>query len=299
LGQVTRYERPPTSFQPDDHPMSDPAADRPSPAYRQPAYRQPRQYGAVNWLGLRTLYVKEVRRFLTVGTQTLLAPVVTTLLFFAVFALALGGAVRMVGGLHFVDFLAPGLIMMATTQNAFANTSSSIMVSKMHGNIVDMLMPPITPGEFLVGYAMAGVTRGVLVALAVGLAMEPFISTGIQHWWAALYFAAMGSLILALIGILAGLWSQKFDHLAAVTNFVITPLAFLSGTFYSVQQLPPVWRMVAHGNPFFFMIDGFRYGMTGHSDGDMLLGSVALGLVGLGLWLFCLLLLRRGWRLQS
>lgn len=274
--------------------MSDPAARKPAPAYRPP-----RQYGRVNWMGLRSLYVKEVRRFLAVATQALLAPVVTTLLFFAVFALALGGAVRMVGGLHFVDFLAPGLIMMATTQNAFANTSSSIMISKIQGNIVDVLMPPITPGEFLTAYAMAGVTRGLMVASAVGLAMEPFISTGIQHWWAALYFSAMGSLILALIGILAGLWSQKFDHLAAVTNFVITPLAFLSGTFYSVQQLPPVWQMVAHGNPFFFMIDGFRYGMTGHTDGNVLAGAVALGLAGLGLWLFCLLLLRRGWRLLS
>lgn len=270
-----------------------------NPAQPQPAYHPPRHYGLVNWLGLWTLYVKEVRRFLAVATQTVLAPVITTLLFFAVFALALGGAVRMVGGLHFVDFLAPGLIMMATTQNAFANTSSSIMISKIQGNIVDVLMPPLTAGEMLVAYALAGVTRGLLVALAVGLAMEPFISTGMQHWWAAIYFAAMGSLILALIGILAGLWSQKFDHLAAVTNFAITPLAFLSGTFYSVQQLPPIWLAVAHANPFFFMIDGFRYGMTGHADGDTLIGAAALGVVGLTLWLLCLLLLKRGWRLQS
>ncbi len=270
-----------------------------SPSNPPPAFHPPRQYGVVNWLGLWTLYMKEVRRFLAVATQAVVAPVITTLLFFAVFALALGGAVRMVGDLHFVDFLAPGLIMMATTQNAFANTSSSILISKVQGNIVDMLMPPITPGEFLVAYAMAGVTRGVMVAVAVGLAMGPFISTGIQHWWAALYFVLMGSLVLSLLGILAGLWSQKFDHLAAVTNFVITPLAFLSGTFYSVQQLPPVWLAVAHANPFFFMIDGFRYGMTGHADGDILLGAIALGIAGLALWIFCLILLRRGWRLQS
>lgn len=260
--------------------------------------REPRQYGAVNWIGLWTLYLKEVQRFIKVITQTVLAPVVTTLLFFAVFALALGGAVRVVGGLPFIDFLAPGLIMMATTQNAFANTSSSLMISKIQGNIVDVLMPPITPGELLLAYALAGVTRGVVVAAAVGCSMLPFISTPIHAWWAVAYYAVLGSLILGLIGILAGLWSQKFDHLAAVTNFVVTPLAFLSGTFYSVQQLPPFWYAAAHANPFFFMIDGFRYGMTGHTDGDVAVGAIALAVTALGLWLFCYTLLRRGYRLQ-
>lgn len=259
----------------------------------------PRHYGAVNWLGLWTLYVKEVMRFLTVVTQTVLAPVVTTLLFFAVFALALGGAVRQVGGLPFIDFLAPGLIMMATTQNAFANTSSSLMISKIQGNIVDVLMPPLSAGELLVAYALAGMSRGLMVAAAVGLAMQPFVTLGLHYWAAALYFAAAGALILSLIGILAGLWSQKFDHLAAVTNFVVTPLAFLSGTFYSVQQLPPFWQLAAHANPFFFMIDGFRYGLTGHTDGDVALGALALGLTALGLWLFCLVLLRRGYHLKA
>jgi ABC-2 type transport system permease protein len=258
----------------------------------------PRRYGAVNWLGLWTLYVKEVQRFLKVITQTVLAPVVTTLLFFAVFALALGGAVRQVAGMPFIDFLAPGLIMMATTQNAFANTSSSIMISKVQGNIVDVLMPPISPGELLVAYAGAGVTRGLAVALAVALAVWPFAELQVQSWAAALYFAFAGSLILSLIGIVAGLWSQKFDHMAAVTNFVVTPLAFLSGTFYSVQQLPPFWYAAAHANPFFFMIDGFRYGLTGHTDGDVALGAVALGVVALALWALCYGLLKRGYRLQ-
>lgn len=253
----------------------------------------------VNWLGLWTLYVKEVRRFLNVVTQTVLAPVVTTLLFFAVFALALGGAVRQVGGLPFIDFLAPGLIMMATTQNAFANTSSSLMISKVQGNIVDVLMPPISAGELLVAYALAGVTRGMMVAAAVGLAMTPFTALPVHSWLAAIYFASMGSLILSLIGIIAGLWSAKFDHMAAVTNFVITPLAFLSGTFYSVQSLPAFWQAAAHGNPFFFMIDGFRFGMTGHRDGDVWLGAVALGITGAVLWFTCLALLRRGWRLKA
>ncbi|WP_374467280.1 ABC transporter permease [Ferrovibrio sp.] len=262
------------------------------------AIRQPRDYGLVNWIGLWTLYLKEVQRFIKVITQTVLAPVVTTLLFFAVFALALGGAVRQVGGMPFIEFLAPGLIMMATTQNAFANTSSSIMISKVQGNIVDVLMPPISAGELLVAYAMAGVTRGFMVALAVGLSMLPFAEIRVHDWLAALYFVFAGSLILSLIGIIAGLWSQKFDHMAAVTNFVVTPLAFLSGTFYSVQQLPPFWYAAAHANPFFFMIDGFRYGLTGHTDGDVLVGAVALGGVALALWVLCHRLLKRGYRLR-
>jgi len=257
-----------------------------------------RHYGPVNWLGLWTLYHKEVQRFLKVITQTVLAPVVTTLLFFAVFALALGGAARHVGDLPFITFLAPGLIMMATTQNAFANTSSSIMISKIQGNIIDMLMPPISPGEFLFAYAMAGVTRGLVVAAAVGLAMWPFADFGVQSWPATLYFVLCGSLILSLTGILAGLWSEKFDHLAAVTNFVVTPLAFLSGTFYSVQRLPPFWYGVAHADPFFYMIDGIRFAMIGHTDGNPLLGAGVLGVTAAALWLLCYALLRRGWRLQ-
>jgi ABC-2 type transport system permease protein len=260
--------------------------------------RGPRSYGAINWIGLWTLYVKEVKRFIKVITQTVLAPVVTTLLFFAVFALALGGAVRQVGGLPFVEFLAPGLIMMATTQNAFANTSSSIMISKVQGNIVDVLMPPLSAGELLFAYSMAGVTRGLTVALAVGLAVLPFAEIRIHSWPAVLYFAFCGSLILSLIGILAGLWSEKFDHLAAVTNFIVTPLAFLSGTFYSIQRLPEFWYNAAHLNPFFFMIDGFRWGMTGHTDGDVLIGGVALGATGAALWALCYALLRRGYRLK-
>lgn len=263
-----------------------------------PAMPGPRSYGPVNWVGLWTLYVKEVQRFVKVITQTVLAPVVTTLLFFAVFALALGGAVRHIGALPFVEFLAPGLIMMATTQNAFANTSSSIMISKIQGNIVDVLMPPLTPGEFLFAYAMAGVTRGLVVAIAVGVAVWPFAQYNVHSWPAALYFVLCGSLILSLIGILAGLWSEKFDHLAGITNFVVTPLAFLSGTFYSIQRLPEFWYNAAHLNPFFFMIDGFRFGMTGHTDGNVLIGGIALGVTAAALWTVCFLLLRRGYRLQ-
>ena len=267
------------------------------PAHGHPGPTALRQYGPVNWLGLWTLYHKEVQRFLKVITQTVLAPVVTTLLFFAVFALALGGNTRHMGDLPFITFLAPGLIMMATTQNAFANTSSSIMISKIQGNIIDMLMPPISAGEFLTAYALAGVTRGVVVAVAVGAAMWPFAGFSVQSWPAAIFFVLCGSLILSLIGILAGLWSEKFDHLAAVTNFVVTPLAFLSGTFYSVHRLPPFWYGVAHADPFFYMIDGIRFGMIGYADGNPALGAVVLAATAAVLWVFTYLLLRRGYRL--
>lgn len=227
----------------------------------------PRRYGAVNWLGLWTLYQKEVRRFWNVATQTVAAPIVTTLLFLAVFSLALGGNnAQAVDGVPYIQFLAPGLIVMAMTQNSFANTSSSLVIAKVQGNIVDLLMPPLSPFEQTAGLALGGLTRGLVVGTAVALGMLPFVSITIHSWGFVAFHAVAASLLLALLGVLGGLWSEKFDHLAAVTNFIITPLAFLSGTFYSTQRLPEPWLTVAHLNPFFYMIDGFRYGFFGHSD---------------------------------
>ena len=230
---------------------------------------RPRHYGAVNWIGLYTLYAKEVRRFLTVGTQTVLAPLVTSLLFLAIFVLALGHAVDRVGGVLYIQFLVPGLVMMAMTQNAFANTSSSLLIAKVQGNIVDLLMPPLSPLEMTLGLALGGLTRGLIVGLVTLLAMLFFAPLSLAHPTYALFHAIAASLLLAEIGILAGIWSEKFDHMAAITNFVITPLAFLSGTFYSTDRLPDFWRGVAHLNPFFYMIDGFRYGFIGHADGAL------------------------------
>lgn len=241
-----------------------------------PTPPSPRLFGAVNWLGLWTLYVKEVRRFMKVATQTLLAPVVTTLLFLAIFSLALGRSVQTVAGVPFVQFLAPGLIMMAMVQNAFANTSSSLLISKVQGNIVDVLMPPLTPGELMLGFAGGGVTRGILVGLTVGLVMWIFVPVHIHAPFFVLFHAVAACLLLSLLGIAGGIWSDKFDHMAAVTNFVITPLTFLSGTFYSVDRLPGAWHLVAHVNPFFYMIDGFRYGFIGHADGSLAAGLAML-----------------------
>ena len=256
-------------------------------------------FGDINLVGLRTLYWKEVWRFLKVITQTVLAPVITTLIFLAIFTLALGRAGRTVGDLPFLEFLAPGLVTMAIVQNAFANTSSSIMIAKVQGNIVDYLMPPLSPGELLFGVVAGGVTRGALVGVAVWCAMAFFVDLVPAHPLLLLYHVVLASLMLAILGFLAALWAEKFDQMAAVTNFVITPLSFLSGTFYSIAQLPDAFRMVALANPFFYMIDGVRYGFTGHADGSILVGAIFLALVNLGLWFFALRLLRVGYRLKA
>ena len=259
----------------------------------------PRHIGLVNWRGLYTLYMKEVRRFLNVFTQTLLAPMVTTLLFLAIFTLALGRSVQQVGGVAFAEFLAPGLVMMAMVQNAFANTSSSIVIAKVQGNIVDLLMPPLAPAELALGVIGGGVTRGLLVGLTVGLAMWLFVPLGLHDPLFVLFHAVGAAMMLALLGMIGGIWSEKFDHIAAVTNFVITPFSFLSGTFYSIERLPESWHAVALLNPFFYMIDGFRYGFIGHADGSLAVGmAVVLG-VNLALMALVLRMLATGYRLKA
>jgi ABC-2 type transport system permease protein len=253
----------------------------------------------LNLLGLWTLYKKEVWRFFKVGTQTVLAPVITTLVFLAIFALAMHRAGTTIGGLPFLLFLAPGLIMMAIVQNAFANTSSSLVIAKIQGNIVDYLMPPLGPGELLFGIIMGGITRGVVVGAAVWLAMLPFVAVWAAHPLLVAYYVVAASLMLSLLGFLGGLWADKFDQLAAVTNFVITPLSFLSGTFYSVEALPEALRWIAHLNPFFYMIDGVRYAFTGHADGSVSLGVLILAVVNLALWVWAYRLMRRGYKLKA
>lgn len=253
----------------------------------------------LNLIGLWTLYLKEVRRFLKVPAQTLLAPVVTTLMFLLIFTLALGGSGRVIEGLPFLEFLAPGLIMMAVVQNAFANTSSSILIGKIQGNIVDVLMPPLRPSELMFGIVAGGVTRGVLVAVVVTLAMLPAVSLEVAHPALVPYYVGNGSLMLALLGLLGGLWAEKFDQMATVTNFVITPLSFLSGTFYSIAQLPGPFLVAAHLNPFFYLIDGLRFGFTGHADGSIVIGAIAVAAVNLGLWALAHALIARGYRLKA
>jgi len=260
---------------------------------------QPRQFGAVNWLGAWTLYVKEVQRFLKVPLQTIVAPVIAAVLFLAVFALAFGDRVSSIQGTSYLDYIVPGLIMMAVIQNAFANTSSSIIIAKIQGNIVDVLMPPISPAELTAAYALAGATRGLMVAVIVAAAMAPIASIGLTNAFAELFFAVAASLMLSLVGLATGIWADKFDHIATVTNFIITPLAFLSGTFYSVRDLPDIWITISQFNPFFYAIDGFRYGMLGISDSNIWVGAAVLTAVNVALWVLCHQLFVRGYKLKS
>jgi ABC-2 type transport system permease protein len=255
----------------------------------------------VNWGGLKTLYIKEVRRFFKVQMQTVWAPAVTTLLYLAIFTVALGRAGRTVMGVPFADFIAPGLIVMAMMQNAFANSSFSLLVGKIQGNIVDYLMPPLSTGELIAGLVGAAVTRAFLVGFAVWLAMLlwPGVSVDVRHPALVLWFGLMGALLLSFLGLLTSLWAEKFDHAAAVTNFVVTPLSLLSGTFYSVNQLAPTFRSISHANPFFYVISGFRAGFLGTSDSPLWVGAWGLLAVNLLLWALCYALLKSGWKIKN
>jgi ABC-2 type transport system permease protein len=253
----------------------------------------------INWIGVATLYKRETWRFLKVWNQTLVAPMITTLIFLAILTLAMGGNTRMVHGHPFVEFIAPGLIMMAMVQNAFANTSSSFMIAKLQGVIIDWLMPPFHPGELVAGFVLGGLTRGLLVGCSVALAMSLFVPLHLHSLGFLLFFAASACLMLALLGLISGVFSETPDQSAAITNFVITPLSFLSGTFYSIRDLPGVWQQISHMNPFFYMIDGFRYSMLGESDASPLLGMAVLTGMNVGLALIAYSMFKRGYRLKS
>lgn len=258
-----------------------------------------RSFGYVNWRGVWTLYHREVKRFLKVFTQTIAAPVVTTLLFYTIFSVALENRVGTVGSTPFVVFLAPGLIMMTILQNSFANTSSSIMVSKVQGNIVDVLMPPISPLEMMCAYIAGGVTRGMIVAIASTTAMFFLVDLPFENPGAIAFFALSASVMLALLGMIGGIWADKFDHMAAITNFVIVPLSFLSGTFYSIERLPEAWQAFARFNPFFYAIDGFRYGFIGQGDAGFWLGAAVMLGIDLVLFLIVHRMLVTGYKLKS
>ncbi len=255
----------------------------------------------VNWGGLSTLYVKEVRRFFKVQLQTIWAPAVTTLLFLVIFTVALGRSGRTVMGVPFADFLAPGLIVMGMIQNAFANSSFSLLVGKIQGTIVDYLMPPLSVAELIAGLIGASITRALLVGLAVWLAMLawPGVELAPRHLWAIAWFGLMGSTMLAFLGLITSIWAEKFDHAAAVSNFVVAPLSLLSGTFYSVDSLSPAFAAISHANPFFYIISGFRYGFLGQADSPILLGALLLLGLNVALGLLCYALLKSGWKIKS
>ena len=259
----------------------------------------------LNVPGMQALYVKEVRRFFKVQLQTIWAPAVTTLLFLVIFTVALGGGGRMVIGVPFADFIAPGLIMMAMLQNSFANSSFSLLVGKIQGTIVDYLMPPLGVGELIVALIGAALTRALLVGLALWGAMLlwPGVDVMPAHLWAVAVFAVLGAAMLGFLGLITSIWAEKFDHAAAVTNFVVTPLALLSGTFYSVDRLAPWFQTVAHANPVYYAIMGFRYGFIGTVDSTMAhpvtTAVLALVAVNAALGVLTYRLLKSGWKLKA
>ena len=260
----------------------------------------------INRVGLWSLYIKEVRRFLKVQTQTIWAPGVSTFLFLVIFTVALGREGREVLGVNFATFVAPGLIVMGMMQNAFANSSFSLLSGKIQGTIIDLLMPPLSEGELMGGIVAAAVTRAIFVGGAVALAMAlyPGVELGIAHWWAVIWFGLMGATMLALLGLLASIWSEKFDHNAAVSNFVIAPLSLLSGTFYLIDNLAPAFQAISRVNPFFYVISGFRFGFLGQSDiGDtnaaLVNSAIGLGVFNLVLAFIVYRVLKSGWKIRS
>lgn len=264
-----------------------------------PAPPEPRAYHGVNWEGVKTLYLKEVRRFWKVGTQTVAAPVVTTLLYMMVFVVALQGARPPLHGTPFGEFVAPGLIMMAILNNAFANASSSLIQAKIMGTATDFLTPPLSPLELTIGFGLGAATRGVVVGVVTAICVAPFVKLGVANVAAIIYFGLIASLMMGLVGVFAGLWAEKFDHLAAVQNFVVMPMTFLSGTFYLVENLPEPFATISHFNPMFYLIDGFRYGFVGQAEGGLMIGVVSSAALTLLLAVACWQVFRSGWRLKT
>ena len=258
-----------------------------------------RRFGRVNWMGLRTLAARETKRFMAVWTQTIAAPLVTAALFLGVFTLAIGPQRGDVMGVPFIEFLAPGILMMTVIQNAFANTSSSIMVAKVQGNIVDTLMPPLSAGELVAGYLAGGMVRGMMVAVAIAAAMVLGLGSTIAHPLWALVFVLLGSVFLGSLGIIGAIFASKFDQMAAITNFVITPLAFLSGTFYSIERLPEGLQALIHVNPVFYLIDGVRYGFIGTSDSPPERGLAICLLACAVVVAICWRMFKTGYRLKA
>lgn len=255
----------------------------------------------INWAGMYALYMKEVRRFMKVQLQTVWAPALTTLLYLVIFSVALGRGGMTVMGVPFADFIAPGLIMMGLIQSAFQNASFSLLVGKMQGTIVDYLMPPVSSGELLVALVASSMTRAVMVGAAIWVAMLfwPGVHVLPGHLWAVIFFGLAGAAMLSFIGVLTSVWAEKFDHAAAITNFVIAPLSLLSGTFYSMEHVAPLFRAISHFNPFFYAISGFRYGFLGTADSEVLLGATVLLGLNAVLAFICYRALSIGWKIKA
>lgn len=245
------------------------------------------------------LFRKELSRFLKVWFQTVLAPVVTALLYLVVFGHVLEGRVEVFEGVSYTQFLIPGLLMMSVIQNAFANTSSSLIQSKVTGNIVFILLPPFSSAQFYFAYIAASVVRGLAVGFGVFLIAFFYVKVPIHNIWIIICFAVFGSCVLGSLGMIAGIWAEKFDQMAAFQNFLIMPLSFLSGVFYSIHSLPEFWQSLSRFNPFFYMIDGFRYGFFGQSDQPVIFSLFFVVITAVVLAALCIGLIRSGYKLRG
>ncbi len=251
-----------------------------------------------NYLCFLTLVKKEVFRFLKVGIQTIVGPAISSLLFLAVFSLALGRSVNSINGIDLPYFIAPGLIMMTMLQNSFANSASSIGQSKFQGNIIDVLMAPLNNIELALGYIIGSVCRGIICGLVTTLGVLIFVPLQIYSLYALLFYSLMGCTMMGALGTIVGIWADKWDQQQGITNFIVLPLTFLSGTFYSISRLPEFWQIVSSFNPFFYNIDGFRYAFTGVSDSPLIEGVFFLIIINIMLIIFCYFMFLKGYKIK-
>ncbi|MDC0473269.1 ABC transporter permease [Pelagibacteraceae bacterium] len=258
-----------------------------------------RRFGSVNWIGAWTLYKKEVLRFLAVWIQTIFSPIITSLLFLLVLSLAIGNDRGDVMGVSFITFLAPGLIAMQIIQQAFSHSASSFMIKKIDGSIVDILYAPLSPGEVTLAIILSAVTRSLMIAVISIIFFYFIVEMKISNYFTLVAFTLLSSFILGAIGMIAGLWAEKFDHMASVTNFIIVPLSFLSGTFYTIDKLPNFLQTISKINPFFYMIDGFRYSFVGKSDSSIFYGLIYLSTLSIILFMVSYLLFKAGYKTKS
>ena len=258
-----------------------------------------RRFGFINWIGFWSLWLKECNRFMAVWQQTLLSPLVSSLLFLSVLSLALGNNRGDVLGYSFISFLAPGLIAMSILTQSFSHSVSSLMIGKIQGNIVDMLYAPLSALEVSMAIILAAMTRSFLIAIISILVFSLMVEIPINNIFYIVIFGFLSSFILGSLGFITGLWAEKFDHTATVTNFIITPLSFLSGVFYSIDKLPKLFQTISYINPFFYMIDGFRYGFLGISDGSISFGIIYLTILGFIMWFISFYLYKKGYKIKS
>ena len=258
-----------------------------------------RRFGSINWIGFYSLYMKETLRFLTVFGQTVVGPIGTSILFLLVISLAIGESRSDVLGVKYIEFLAPGLIAMQVIQQSFSHSSSSLLMGKIMQNIVDIIGAPLSSSEVTIAVILASVTRALFISVISIVVFSTFIEISINNFLIFLIYLFLSAFILGAAGFIAGLWADKFDHMATVTNFIIVPLSFLSGTFYSIDRLPDILNLLSLYNPFFHMIDGFRYAFIGEMDGSLLYGIIYLTILSILMWFIAYYLYKKGYKIKS